>query len=59
MEWQLNKDTQVARNVFELGMNKFGSEADYVLEYIKFLSHFNEENNILSTSVQVTGSVYW
>lgn len=47
MEWQLNKDTQVARNVFELGMNKFGAEAEYVLEYINFLSHLNEENNIL------------
>jgi len=46
MEWQVNKDTQVARNVFELGMSKFGTDTDYVLEYIKFLSHLNEENNL-------------
>jgi hypothetical protein len=47
MEWHLNKDVNVARNIFELGMTRFGTDPDYVAEYIKFLQHLNEENNIL------------
>ncbi len=45
LEWQLQKDSQIARNVFELGMQKFGADVNYVVEYIKFLSHLNEENS--------------
>ncbi len=47
MEWHINKDIQVARNIFDGGMNKFGNEPAFVLEYIKFLTHLNEENSIL------------
>eukprot|EP01119_Soliformovum_irregulare_P000563 TRINITY_DN10397_c0_g1_i2.p1 TRINITY_DN10397_c0_g1~~TRINITY_DN10397_c0_g1_i2.p1 ORF type:complete len:685 (-),score=185.73 TRINITY_DN10397_c0_g1_i2:48-1850(-) len=46
MEWQRNKDPQVARNVFDVGMAKFGTDPAYVIEYIRFLSHLNEENNL-------------
>ncbi len=47
MEWHLNKDINVARNIFELGINtKFGGDPEYVMEYIKFLQHLNEENSI-------------
>jgi len=46
IEWKMNKDVQVARSLFDWGMNKFVNEPDFVLEYIKFLSHLNEENNL-------------
>lgn len=45
MEWQMNKDVQVARNIYELGMSKYSTESGYILEYIKFLSHLNDENS--------------
>jgi cleavage stimulation factor subunit 3 len=45
MEWQVGKDAQVARNIFEVGMSKFPNNAAFVLEYLKFLLHLNEENS--------------
>ena len=46
IEWHLNKDQNVARNIFDLGMAKFSNDPNYVLHYIQFLSHLNEENNL-------------
>ena len=46
MEWQLNKETTVARNIFEMGMTKYGTDAPFLQEYLKFLMDLNEENNI-------------
>lgn len=45
MEWQMNKDVEAARTVFDWGMNKHDTEPAFVLEYIKFLTHLNDENS--------------
>ena len=45
MEWQINKEVPVARNVFELAVTKFGNESGFFVEYLKFLNHLNEENS--------------
>ena len=57
MEWHLNKDINVARNIFELGMTKFGVDSDYVIEYIKFLQHLNEENNLRVLFEKAVGQI--
>jgi len=45
MEYHLNNDSKIARNIFELGLKKH-MEPSYVLEYINFLTLLNETNNI-------------
>ncbi|VFQ65806.1 unnamed protein product [Cuscuta campestris] len=46
MEFCLNKDAKVARNVFEAGLKHFMHEPDYILEYADFLSCLNDDINI-------------
>ncbi|VFQ78320.1 unnamed protein product [Cuscuta campestris] len=46
MEFCLNKDSKVARNVFEAGLKHFMHESDYILEYADFLSCLNDDINI-------------
>ena len=31
--------------IFDLGLRKFGSNCDYILAYLDYLSHLNEDNN--------------
>jgi cleavage stimulation factor subunit 3 len=45
MEYLVNKNSDVARNIFDLGMKKFVTEPAFVAEYTKFLMHLNEENS--------------
>ncbi|CAI6010248.1 unnamed protein product [Closterium sp. NIES-65] len=37
-----NMESKVARNVFQLGMKKFGSEPGFVREFARFLSRLND-----------------
>lgn len=46
MEYYCSKDINIACKIFELGLKKFPHESNYILSYIDFLSHLNEENNI-------------
>ncbi|CAH9057643.1 unnamed protein product [Cuscuta europaea] len=46
MEFCLNKDAKVARNVFEAGLKHFMHEPDYILEYADFLCCLNDDINI-------------
>nr|GME15847.1 cleavage stimulation factor subunit 77 isoform X1 [Ipomoea batatas] len=46
MEFCLNKDAKVARNVFEAGLKNFMHEPEYILEYADFLSRLNDDINI-------------
>ncbi|KAI2808562.1 Cleavage stimulation factor subunit 3 [Blomia tropicalis] len=46
MEYYCSKDLNIACKIFELGLKKFPHESDFILSYIDFLSHLNEENNI-------------
>jgi cleavage stimulation factor subunit 3 len=45
VEWQLNRDVEVARKVFDLGMRKYGTNTLFVREYLQFQLQLNEENN--------------
>ena len=45
MEFFCSKDKNVACKIFELGLKKYGHDTNYILNYIDFLSHLNEENN--------------
>jgi cleavage stimulation factor subunit 3 len=44
IEYYMNKDEAVARNMLELGSKKFGNDMAFVMQYIDFLFHRNEEN---------------
>jgi len=46
MEFRVSKDARIARNIFQLGLKKFIDEPAFVLEYVNFLSHLNEDNNM-------------
>ncbi|CAH1799459.1 unnamed protein product [Owenia fusiformis] len=45
MEYYTSKDKSVAFKIFELGLKKYGSIPEYVLAYLEYMSHLNEENN--------------
>ncbi|KAG9510241.1 Cleavage stimulation factor subunit 3, partial [Fragariocoptes setiger] len=59
MEYLCTKDQVVACRIFELGLKKFNSIPDYILSYVNFISHLNEENNtrVLFERVLTTGSL--
>jgi hypothetical protein len=39
------QDKSVAFKIFELGLKKWSSSVDFVLAYLDYLSHLNEDNN--------------
>lgn len=45
MEYYCSKDKDIAFRIFELGLKRFGGNPDYVMCYIDYLSHLNEDNN--------------
>jgi len=45
MEYYCSKNKEVAFKVFELGLKKFGDNTAYIISYIDYLSHLNEDNN--------------
>lgn len=45
MEYYCSKDKDIAFRIFELGLKKFGGSPDYVMCYVDYLSHLNEDNN--------------
>jgi len=45
MEYYCSKDQNIAFRIFELGLKKFPSEAEYVMSYIDYLSHLNGTSN--------------
>lgn len=45
MEYYCSKDKDVAFRIFELGLKRFGGSPEYVMCYIDYLSHLNEDNN--------------
>ncbi|XP_075693890.1 cleavage stimulation factor subunit 3 isoform X2 [Rhinoderma darwinii] len=59
MEYYCSKDTSVAFKIFELGLKKYGDIPEYVLAYIDYLSHLNEDNNtrVLFERVLTSGSL--
>ncbi|XP_069684937.1 protein suppressor of forked isoform X2 [Periplaneta americana] len=45
MEYYCSKDKNIAFRIFELGLKKFSDNPEYILCYIDYLSHLNEDNN--------------
>ncbi|EDW82265.1 uncharacterized protein Dwil_GK25707 [Drosophila willistoni] len=45
MEYYCSKDKEIAFRIFELGLKRFGGSPEYVMCYINYLSHLNEDNN--------------
>ncbi|VDD75299.1 unnamed protein product [Mesocestoides corti] len=45
MEYYCSKDTNVGHKIFELGMKRFAGNPDFVLCYVDYMSHLNEDNN--------------
>ncbi|XP_026478167.1 protein suppressor of forked isoform X2 [Ctenocephalides felis] len=45
MEYYCSKDKNIAFRIFELGLKKFSDSPEYVMCYIDYLSHLNEDNN--------------
>jgi len=44
-EYYCSKDKSVAFKIFELGLKKFSNSAEFILAYLDYLSHLNEDNN--------------
>lgn len=42
----LEKDSKLARNIFEMGLKKYIHEPAYVLEYADFLCRLNDDQNV-------------
>lgn len=59
MEYYCTKDKNIAHRIFELGLKKFSDNPKYVLCYIDYLSHLNEDNNtrVLFERVLSSGSL--
>jgi len=45
MEYYSSKDKNVAFRIFDLGLRKFSSSTEFILAYLDYLSHLNEDNN--------------
>jgi tetratricopeptide (TPR) repeat protein len=45
MEYYSSKDKNVAFRIFDLGLRKFSSSPEFILAYLDYLSHLNEDNN--------------
>ncbi|KYQ88973.1 cleavage stimulation factor subunit 3 [Tieghemostelium lacteum] len=45
IEYYVNQDPKMARDIFEIGLKKFPLETPYINFCIEFLSNLNEENN--------------
>jgi len=48
LEFHCNKDPQVARNVFELGMKRYPRDINFILDYVNFLEHLNKDNDLIT-----------
>ncbi|OON21028.1 suppressor of forked protein [Opisthorchis viverrini] len=56
MEYYCSKDKEIGHKIFELGMKRFGGNADYILCYVDFMTHLNEDNNIRVLFERALGS---
>ncbi|THD21781.1 Cleavage stimulation factor subunit 3 [Fasciola hepatica] len=56
MEYFCSKDKEIGHKIFELGMKRFGGNADYILCYVDFMAHLNEDNNIRVLFERALGS---
>jgi cleavage stimulation factor subunit 3 len=45
MEYYCTKDNNIAYNIFNLGLKKYSQNIDYILAYIDYMTHLNEDHN--------------
>ncbi|XP_047476364.1 protein suppressor of forked-like isoform X2 [Penaeus chinensis] len=45
MEYYCTKNKDIAFRIFELGLKKCPDNADYIMAYVDYLSHLNDDNN--------------
>lgn len=45
MEYYCTKDNNIAYNIFNLGLKKHPANVDYILAYIDYMTHLNEDHN--------------
>jgi cleavage stimulation factor subunit 3 len=45
MEYYCSKDNNIAFNIFNLGLKKYSQNVDYILAYIDYMTHLNEDHN--------------
>ncbi|CAF1173754.1 unnamed protein product [Rotaria sordida] len=45
MEYYCTKDNNIAFNIFNLGLKKYNQNLDYILAYIDYMTHLNEDHN--------------
>lgn len=59
MEYYCTKDKNIAFKIFDLGLKKFKHEPSYLLSYVDFLTHLNEDNNtrVLFERILSSGSL--
>nr|CAG4640671.1 EOG090X026K [Eulimnadia texana] len=59
MEYYCTKDRNIAFKIFELGLKKFKNQSEYLLAYVDFLTHLNEDNNtrVLFERILTSGSL--
>jgi len=48
IEFHNNKDPRVARNVFELGLKRFPRDVGFIVQYMRFLEHLNEDTDLIT-----------
>jgi cleavage stimulation factor subunit 3 len=45
LEYRTESDTRISKNIFELGLKRFGHRAEYALHYADFLTRVNDLGN--------------
>jgi len=58
MEHYCTKDPKVAQKIFELGLKKYMKIPEFVLAYVDYMNHLNEDNNTRVLLERALGSGY-
>ena len=57
MEYHCNKSAAIAGKIYELGMSRFSSNSEYILEYLRFLIAIGDEANAKALFERAIGQV--
>mmetsp|Transcript_5675 Transcript_5675/g.9737 ORF Transcript_5675/g.9737 Transcript_5675/m.9737 type:complete len:343 (-) Transcript_5675:230-1258(-) len=48
LEFHNNKEPEIARRIFEMGVRRYPRNVAFVLDYVRFLEHLNKDNDIVT-----------
>ncbi|GBG33707.1 mRNA 3'-end-processing protein rna14 [Hondaea fermentalgiana] len=48
LEFHNNKEPEIARRIFEMGVRRFPRNVAFVLDYLRFLEHLNKDNDVVT-----------